>query len=244
MKFSHKMTGVVLGSLLTLFCASGAFAQTQVNGFVEWLNGSDGAQVCTAAQLVKASCSGTWNITGANGSGAIFGVAKYGLLRAKTQSSTTVTVVSLQTDNIYTTSPMDAQFNDVLSFPTLPNGTSAVLSVTLKLTGNTSVSNASSGALGEATVYLGNNTSICQVADSGTCTTTLPWVGGWGSVGLQATLDVRALAQVTCCDLGSGSASSDYYSPGFGAKITKLTLKDANGTKYGIVAASGHKYPQ
>jgi hypothetical protein len=243
MKLSIKIARVVLGNLLTLFCASVAFAQasTQVFGYVEFVGNGSGGQVCANGGTVKGGCSGSWSITGANGSGSNSAIARYGLLRAKTQSSTTVTLVNPETDGIYTTSPMIPQFTDTIAFPTLPNGTSAVLSVTLKLTGNASASNPSSWAGVEATVYLGN--SACQLAASGTCTTTLPWVGGWGDVGLQATLDVGARAQVTCCDLGSASASADYYSPGFGAKITKLTLTDANGNKYGIVSASGHKYP-
>jgi hypothetical protein len=233
------MLAAIGAAWIMLLPANGAFAQsTQTSGKVTWADSDSGAQVCDFNQQTKGSCSGAWAISWAKGTGTISGVARYGVLRGNAVSKTTVTSQSIQ--DIYTNSEVNSSFSDVLSFPTLPSGMSAVLTATVDLSGGSFVGSPPSKALGEAVVYLGNNGSQCSVEGSGTCTASLSWVGGSGSANIQVTMTLLALADAPCCYAYEYQMAEDQY---YLAKVTALTLTGADGKRYKIVAASGHYYP-
>jgi hypothetical protein len=185
--------------------------------------------------VAKASCSGKWSggSYGASGSYSVSATAKYGELTGRAVSKVKATEATGQSTYSDT---QPTQFVDMLSFPTLPDGTLATLSATVQLTGVSSVSNASSSSQVQAYEFLGSSSS-CSIEAVGTCTTSIPWEGGGGSAEFHLSLLVNAFAELDAT--GSASASGDYQ-----AKITALTMTDANGITYEIVAASGHKYPK
>jgi len=178
----------------------------------------------------------------------VVGTAEYGVLTAKAQAKARVTKITTETQNGVGTSaslyapgaslPAGVFFNDVLTFPTLPSGTSALLSATMTLSGTESCSELVDQCEVLADLVFVDISSACSLTAAGTCVTTLTVTGGQ-SASLGSDLDVFATTGVQGGSVGIGTVSAD-----FKAKITALTLTDANGTKYEIVAASGHKYPK
>src|SRR5580658_4454597 len=155
MKFSPNMTAV-LGSWLILFSASAVAQSTQVvllGGYADFEG--DQGDVCAVSGVAKESCSGPWNFDGRDESGSvsISGTAKYGPLTGKAKSKISVTDAYMPPVTTYSSSYNT--FIDVLSFPTLPNGTQATLSFTVQLSGVGSVSNVSSSAPAEPSAYIG-----------------------------------------------------------------------------------------
>jgi hypothetical protein len=243
MKIRSKMTVVFLGSWLILLSAS-VFAQsTQAVAGGDYSD-SEGVLgvVCQFSGVTEAGCSAPWNFNGSEESGSVVisGTAKYGQLTGKVKSKIKITEAYMPP--VTTISGVNNDFFDVLSFPTLPNGTEATLSVTAQLTGISSVSNVSSSAPVWVYAYIGPDGyaySECTLSAGGTtCTTTWPWGGGQGSLGFGLIIRVSAFATPLAAT-GTASASGDYDT-----KITALTMMDADGNSYEIVAASGHKYPK
>ncbi|HVM93294.1 MAG TPA: hypothetical protein VMT67_10815 [Terriglobales bacterium] len=245
MKFGRKAACAVLGAWFIFFSVGAAFAQTTSASGVVFadLSGTQSG-VCTNAQQgagpIKAKCGGDWIVLGAGGGGTFAGASKYGMLTSKTNLSTTVfSETQLTAGGVQTESAVTSAFSDVLGFPNLPDGTSAVLTATISLTGNaTGLANVM------AEVSLGGQLSNCQVQAIGTCTATVSFTGGTGPLNLSSEIVVNSSASVAAGVIGSSSASNKYV-----AKITALNVTLASGAKCrgdecAIVTASGHKYPK
>jgi hypothetical protein len=231
---------IAVGALtlwIMLFSTMSAYAQsTQVQGLTTWASQDSGATVCSFSQPGIGSCSGSWNIGWAWGTGKISGSADYGILKGNGVSTV---AASQGTEAVDTNSVVTSSFNDLLSFPNLPKGTSAIISATVDLSGGSFVGSYPSSALGEAIVVLGNNASQCKVDGAGSCTASLTVVGGSGPVNFQLTLNLLAFADAPCCyQYETGMAEDLSYR----AKITSLTITGSNGETYKIATASLHHY--
>lgn len=243
------------GRAIAQSCGSQQPPCTVVAGVVSYESESDSGNVCgnaTSPVPAKYSCSGKWEDSGnaASGTGSVRGTARYGFLKAKAHAAVRMAASEEFAETITRTA---SGFGDLLSFPTLPNGTFATLSATITVSGTSSVSNSVSalnayGELGlgcSATNFL-ECTSSCTtgVVANGGCTISQQVQGGSGSVVINAALGCSATSVMEVDTSGSATASCDYDSGKNGAWISSLTLTDANGKSYEIVAASGHKYPE
>ena len=245
MKFEPKMAWMVLGACLILFSCSGAFAQsTSASGIVYADLSGTQTGVCTYAQQaagpVKAKCGGDWIVLGAGGGGTFVGSAKYGMLTSKTNLSTTVfSETQLTAGGVQTESAVTSAFSDVLSFPNLPDGTSAVLTAIISLSGSgtglTSVM---------AQVSLGEQLGTCQVQAIGTCTATVSFTAGTGTLALNSQIVANSSASVAAGVIGQSTASNKYVAKITGLMVTLASGAKCRGNECAIVAASGHKYPK
>lgn len=224
------------GSMM-LFSMAIAHAQnTQVQGTVAWADQDSGAQVCSFSQPVKGGCSGSWNIGWGWGDGKTSGVARYGTLKGHNLSQVSA---SQDTEAVNTNSVLTSSFSDVLSFPDLPNGTTAVLSATTNVVGSSFIGSPPSYDVVQTTVSLSNNASHCEVEGVGNCTATLTVVGGTGPVSFQLTLNLQAVGVAPCCFSFQTNMAENL---GYQAIIKSLSLTGTDGQQYKIATASHHRY--
>jgi hypothetical protein len=259
MKDASKMAGLMIGILAIWFSNPNAGAQqTLASAYISYgYQQGAGGYVCSQGGETTVKCGGDWSVPGGGGggSGSVSGTASYGVLTANALATAYVTEINSQTDDgvntnaslsLYGIQPAGVSFTDVLTFPNLPNGTSASLAATITLSGTMSCAESSvNGCSVYAGVVLNHNTN-CDISAAGNCSAALTVAGG-GQAFLGSSLDLYAAAGISGGDLGNATDSANYT-----AKITALTLTLASGKNCAwekpddecyIQTASGHKYP-
>jgi hypothetical protein len=252
MKYAQRTSGVLLGIWLILFSSLNATAQgssTEVSIVGGWgTSNGEGEPLCNITQPSKATCSEKIELAPEEkGKVSSTATANYGSMSGKADASTT----DNENSGLDTTVTATSQFTDTLSFPTLPDGTSAVLSATLTLSGSGSASNQNSSWSAGTSIFIAGNDGgggSCLLSATGTCLATMTVSGGSDNANLSGFLQPMVVASLPePAGIGTGAASAN-----FTAKITALTLTLASGEtcpwekpedECYIQTASGHKYP-